>query len=220
VGVIVIAVIAAVVGIGIAVQSSRDQVAGSVSTPTGVTSHNGVLRGPNNAAVSVVVYEDFQCPVCRAFEQRVGPMLADDIAKGTVQLEYRPIAFLDNSSTTKYSSRALTTAACALDSGGPSVFNALHDLLYTNQPAEGSAGLPDAQLADLAAQAGADKAKVQQCQAAGTYDAWAAHVTDQASKDGINGTPTYFVNGKQVTFSNTEDPKVTLGRLISAASNQ
>jgi protein-disulfide isomerase len=78
--------------------------------------------------------------------------------------------------------------------------------------------LTDAELADLAAQAGADKAVVSACQDKGTYDAWAAAVTDQASKDGINGTPTYFVDGQQVTFTQGEDPKVTLTRLIEAAA--
>src|SRR5262245_29209151 len=162
VGGIVVLVIAAFVVVGIVYQSSKDNTAsGPVTTPTGVTSDNGVLRGQDSAPVSVVVYEDFQCPVCKAFEENVGSMLTDEIDQGTVQLEYRPIAFLDHASTTNYSSRALATAACALDQGGPEVFNSLHDLLFTHQPEEGSAGLTDGELADLAAQAGADKAKVE-----------------------------------------------------------
>jgi protein-disulfide isomerase len=169
--------------------------------------------------VSVVVYEDFQCPVCKAFEENVGAMLTDKIDQGVVQLEYRPIAFLDRASTTKYSSRALATAACALDDGGPDVFHKLHDLLFANQPEEGSDGLPDSKLADLAAEAGADKASVESCQEAGTFDGWVAKVTDQASKDGISGTPTYFVDGDKVTFTNGEDPKVTLGNLIDQAAS-
>ena len=43
-------------------------------------------------------------------------------------------------------------------------------------------------------------------------------MTDQASQDGINGTPTYFVDGKQVTFTQSEDPKATLSALIDAAA--
>ena len=219
VGAIVIVLIAAVVGIGIAVQSSRNDVVTDAKAPAGVTADDGVLRGKGSAPVKVVVYEDFQCPVCRAFEQNVGPTLTSYIDKGTVQLEYRPIAFLDNASTTNYSSRALATAACALDDGGPDVFNTLYDLLFANQPAEGGAGLSDSQLADLAAQAGADKSAVEECQQAGTFDDWVTQATEQASKDGINGTPTYFVDGKQVTFTQGEDPKDTLSRLIDAAGS-
>ena len=221
VGGIALVVVALVVGIGIAVQSNRSNVSGDVTAPPGVTAHDGVLRGEDTAPVSVVVYEDFQCPVCKAFEQAVGPLLSQYVDKGTVQIEYRPIAFLDHASTTDYSSRALATAACALADGGPPVFAKLHDLLFTHQPAEGSAGLTDAELADLAGQAGAEKAAVSTCQSDGTYDAWVAAVTDQSSKDGINATPTYFVDGQQVTFAQGEDPKVTLTRLIeAAASNQ
>ena len=93
-----------------------------------------------------MVYEDFQCPSCKAFEENVGSTLATDVSNGQIQLEYRPVAFLDRASTTNYSSRALGTAACALDDGGPTVFTKLHDLLFTHQPAEGSAGLTDGQL--------------------------------------------------------------------------
>ncbi len=218
VGGIVAVVIVAVVGIGIAVQSSRSADTGPASAPAGVTADNGVLRGKDGAAVHVVVYEDFQCPVCRAFEENVGPTLTSYVDQGTVQIEYRPIAFLDRASTTDYSSRALGTAACALDAGGPAVFAKLHDLLFANQPAEGSAGLTDAKLADLAAEAGADRSTVTSCQSDGTYVGWVAAVTDQASKDGVNGTPTYFVDGKKVTFSQGEDPKTTLTNLIDAAA--
>jgi protein-disulfide isomerase len=218
VGGIVALVIAAVVGIGIAVQSNRDEVVTNATAPAGVTAHDGVLRGKETAPVKVVVYEDFQCPVCRAFEQNVGPTLTTYVDRDIVELEYRPIAFLDDASTTDYSSRALETAACALNSGGPMVFTKLHDLLFANQPAEGSAGLTDAKLADLAAQAGADKNAVAACQSTGAFDDWAKEVTEQSSKDGINGTPTYFVDGKQVTFTDGVDPKVTLSNLIDAAA--
>jgi protein-disulfide isomerase len=60
---------------------------------------------------------------------------------------------------------------------------------------------------------------VESCQETGTFDGWVAKVTDQASKDGISGTPTYFVDGDKVTFTNGEDPKVTLGNLIDQAAS-
>jgi protein-disulfide isomerase len=226
---LVIVLIAAVVGIGIAVQSNRNSaVTGRRAlAPKGADAdcHNrashrpscfGIYRG-GSAPVTVTIYEDFQCPFCREFEQQLGPTLLSDINKGEIRVEYRMIAFLDDASTTKYSSRALETAACALDNGGPAVFAKLHDLLYLNQPAEGSAGLSDDQLADLAKQAGADKAAVSQCQAKGTYAKWVAQATDQSSKDGVNSTPTYLVNGKKVTFVQNQSPVTTLTDLIKAA---
>jgi protein-disulfide isomerase len=215
---IVIVLIAAVVGIGIAVQSNRDSAvtSGPSAAPPGADANYGIYRG-GPAPVTVTIYEDFQCPFCKEFEQQLGPTLLRDIDKGEIRVEYRPIAFLDDSSTTKYSSRALETAACTLADGGVSAFAKLHDLLFQNQPEEGSAGLSDSQLADLAQQAGADKAAVSDCQAKGTYDAWVAKATDQASKDGVNATPTYLVNGKEVTFVQNQSPVTTLTDLIKAA---
>ncbi|MEP6666347.1 MAG: thioredoxin domain-containing protein [Nocardioidaceae bacterium] len=145
--------------------------------------------------------------MCRAFEQALGPTITDDVDSGTIKVEYRPMAFLDDKSTTKYSSRALETAACALDRDGRHAFFALHDLLYDHQPAEGSAGLADSELADLAVQAGADKSAVESCQSDGTFAGWVADVTDQASQDGVTGTPTILVDGKKVTFTDGVDPK-------------
>jgi protein-disulfide isomerase len=219
IGVIVVMVIAAVVGVGIVVQSNRDEVAGTSVAPAGVTADNGVLRGQSDAPVDVVVYEDFQCPICKAFEDNVESTMTSYIDDGTVRLEYRPIAFLDEASSTDYSSRALATAACAVDDGGPKVFARLHDLLFANQPKEGTAGLDDATLAKLAGQAGADEAAVAACQSKGTYDGWVKDVTDQASQDGIEGTPTYFVDGSKVAFTQDEEPKATLTRLIDQAAS-
>lgn len=219
VGCIVLVLVAAVVGIGIAVQSNRDSsaTAGPSTTPPGADADFGIYRGDVSAPVTVTVYEDFQCPFCKAFEQQLGPSLRSDISKGEIRVEYRPIAFLDDASTTKYSSRALETAACALADRGPAVFARLHDLLFANQPVEGSAGLSDDQLSALAEQAGADKSAVSACQAQGTYDAWAAKATDQSSKDGITSTPTYLVNGTKVTFVQDQPPATTLTNLIKAA---
>jgi protein-disulfide isomerase len=219
VGSIVLVLIAAVVGIGIVVQSSKDSAVthGSATVPPGANDKFGIYRGDASAPVTVTIYEDFQCPFCKEFEEQLGPTLSADVDKGEIRVEYRPIAFLDDASTTKYSSRALETAACALADGGPGVFAKLHDLLFQNQPEEGSAGLTDDQLAGLAAQAGADKAAVSSCQAKGTYDAWAARATDQSSKDGITATPTYLVNGKAVTFVQGESPQTTLSEEIKAA---
>ena len=88
---------------------------------------------------------------------------------------------------------------------------------FAEQPPEGSAGLPDSTLADLAAAAGADRDAVASCQEEQTYDAWVAAATEQASKDGVNQTPTYIVDGERVTFTEAEDPVDTLSALIDAA---
>ncbi len=86
-----------------------------------------------------------------------------------------------------------------LDTSGPDVAKKFHDLLFEDQPEEGSAGLSDSRLLDYAVQAGAAKADVQQGIADRTFEQWVKNVGDQASKDGVNSTPTVLVNGKKLT---------------------
>jgi protein-disulfide isomerase len=213
----VIVVLGIVVAVAIAIGSSRsDETTGSA--PEGATSDYGVLRGDADAPVEVVVYEDFQCPACKAFEDAVGSTLTQYVDDGTARIEYRPIAFLDEASTTDYSTRAAVTAACTLDDAGSDVWFALHGLLFAQQPAEGTAGLPDETLADMAAEAGADRDAVASCQDDETFAGWVAAATEQASKDGVTQTPTYIVDGERVQFSDAENPADTLSALIEAGA--
>ena len=46
-----------------------------------------------------------------------------------------------------------------LSTAGPDAFLKFHTIAYDNQPAEGSAGVPDSTLIDWAVQAGADKSR-------------------------------------------------------------
>jgi len=177
-----------------------------------------IPRGERSAPVTLTIYEDFQCPACRATEAYLRPTIDRLVEDGTVRIEYHPIAFLDAASTTDYSSRALGAAACVLDRAGIDAYLRMHDLLYLNQPPEGSAGLTDDQLADLAQQAGADRAAVAACMEEGTFAAWVDAATEQASKDDVNATPTLLVNGTELAFSENQDPRVTLEQAVQAAS--
>jgi protein-disulfide isomerase len=154
-----------------------------------------IAVGPADAPVAVDVYEDFQCPVCKAFEDSTGATLAQLVDDGTVQLRYHGMAFLDTSANDQYSTRALNAAAVVVDSAGSEAFQAFHDLLFANQPDEGGSGLTDDQLIEYATQAGASGAAVEQDIRDLTYGDWVATVTDQASQDGVTGTPTVMVDG-------------------------
>ena len=46
---------------------------------------------------------------------------------------------------------------------------------------------------------------------------WVDAATEQASKDGVNATPTILVDGEQLQFSGTESPATTLRDAIQAA---
>ena len=70
--------------------------------------------------MSVEVYEDFQCPICRSFEEQSGDFLRQQVASGAVTITYRPFSFLDDTggSPNDYSKRSTSAALCALDQGG------------------------------------------------------------------------------------------------------
>jgi protein-disulfide isomerase len=192
---VVVAVVIAVV-----VQSNRTATSTNAATPAHTISSGHVIAvGKSSAPVTVDLYEDFQCPNCKNFEDASGKTLAQLVAAGTVQAHYHPMAFLDTAKNNQYSTRALNAAAAVLNAAGSTAFQKFHDLLYANQPPETGSGLTDAQLISYAAQAGATGSTVQTQIKDLTYGDWVKTVTDQASKDGVTATPTVFVNGTQLT---------------------
>jgi protein-disulfide isomerase len=216
---VVVALVAVVVGVGIGVQASRsDSVSPVAGPPAGAVAGFGIPRGQRSAPVTLTIYEDFQCPACRAVESYLDPTIDEYVEQGTVRVVYRPMAFLDDASTTAYSSRALGAAGCVLDQAGREAFVRMHDLLFDNQPAEGTEGLSDDQLIDLAVRAGAERSTVASCVDDERFAGWVAAATDQASKDGITSTPTLLIDEQPLAFSDQEDPRLTLSRTIEAAT--
>lgn len=181
------------------VQTHRTTPSAAAATPAHTVDGTVIPVGSASAPVTVDLYEDFQCPNCKAFEAESGSTLAQLIAAGTVQAHYHGLAFLDTSANDQYSTRALNAAAVVLATAGPDAFQTFHDLLFANQPAEGGSGLTDAQLVDYAGQAGATGSAVQADIHDLTYGDWVKKATDQASKDGVTGTPTVLVAGKKLT---------------------
>jgi protein-disulfide isomerase len=213
VGVVVLVVLALVVGVGVAVQAGRDSGGGTSAAPSGTTSDGaGFALGESGAPVTVEVYEDFLCPACRTFEEARGQTLAELVDAGTIRIVYRPIALLDRASTDRYSTRALNASACVADAAGTDGFVSYHERLFAEQPAEGGPGLPDDRLAELAAEAGAGGDDVGRCIDDLQFRAWAADVTDTASKAGVNGTPTVLVAGERVEVPTPENLRAAVER--------
>jgi protein-disulfide isomerase len=209
IGAVVVAVLAIVVA-GYLVQSTRDTTGRTATVPSGVTDTYGVVIGDASAPRTMTVYEDFQCPICHDFEMRTRSQLRRATADGKIRVDYRMVAFLDDASTTDYSTRALNAAAVVLDTSGKKVFVRFHDLLFDHQPPEGSAGLSDDRLVTYAVQAGADESAVRPGIEKLTFRQWTKNATEAMSKDGVTGTPTVFVDGKR-------QPEPTLQSSIETA---
>ena len=213
VGVVVLAI---VLLIGYLVQSSRDTTGAAATAPAGAVARYAVPAGPASAPVKVTIYEDFMCPFCGQFEAQSRAALEKDIQAGRVQIRYHVLNFLDRSSTTEYSTRAANALAVVLDTSGPTVAKKFHDLLFEHQPQEGSAGLSDAQLTDYAVQAGATKSAVQGGIKDRSFESWVHNGTDQASKDGVNATPTVLINGQKATSTTTAGLVAEVEKAVAA----
>jgi protein-disulfide isomerase len=199
VGSVVVAV--AIIAVVMVVVSGKNDTTGKAvtasGTPQNLTGAYNVVVGKSSAPTTIKVYEDLQCPICQQFEQAAGQQIQAAIADGKIKVDYHMVAFLDRSSSTEYSSRALNAAMAVLSTTGPDAFLKFHTIAYQNQPAEGSAGVPDSTLIDWAVQAGADKADVTPLIDDNAYHQWVVNATDQMSKDEVTGTPTVFINGKK-----------------------
>jgi protein-disulfide isomerase len=149
VAIVVLVLFAGAVGFG-TYRAQRGNGA-DLAVPPGATA-TGVPVGQPTAPTTVDLYLDFQCPVCKAYEQQSGATIAQLVTSGAARVVYHPVAFLDRASTTRYSSRSSAASGCAAEAG---VFPQLVTLLYANQPAEGGDGLPTDRLVALGQQAGA-----------------------------------------------------------------
>ncbi|MBT0567240.1 thioredoxin domain-containing protein [Williamsia sp. CHRR-6] len=232
VGTLVVVVIAVAVGIGlIATKSNKDAQGGK--TPTVVSADGGFVvknaattvpgRPPVPARATLTVIEDFQCPICKDFEATYGDAITQLQVTPGLTIEYKPIAFLDRASTTEYSTRAGSASLCVAEatagSGNYDTWLKFHNVLYANQPAENSAGLPNSKLKELAASAGAP-ASVNSCIDNVDYKKWLARQTAKVLPT-IQGTPTLLLNGKPLQTTDAAGnplPPADLITTITAAA--
>jgi len=157
-----------------------------------------------DAAVNIVTYIDYACPICQTFETANSEQITGWVAQGAATLEIHPISILDRVSLgTKYSSRAANAAVCVANYE-PDQYLAVNDALFAGQPEENTSGLDTAALKTLVADAGADSDEVASCIGDKTFADWVTAATDRVTdgelaSDTVTefvGTPTVLVNGE------------------------
>lgn len=161
----------------------------TVTTPPALA-HDRQL-GSSSAPVTLVVWSDFQCPVCRIFWTASEPQIAATyIATGKVRLVYRDRLVIGPESLD-----AAVAARCADRQGK---FWTYHDYLYANQGAENSGAFSRSRLIAIAAAIDLDTSSFTSC----LSDPSVAQAVQQENAAGVaagvNGTPTLFVNGTLV----------------------
>lgn len=154
---------------------------------------DAVLVG--DGPVRVDAFIDFLCPYCKKFELSAAEALAKLVSDGQAALAYHPMNFLDEASTTNYSTRAAAASACAADQGH---FMEYARALFAAQPPEGGPGLSDTDLIELGREVGLDAATLSACVSAGRYLDWPPYVTARAIAAGVSATPTVLVAGEAV----------------------
>jgi len=180
--------------------------------PSGATAEgDGIMIG--HGPVRVDAFIDFLCPYCRQFELAAESTLARLVADGQVGLVYHPMNFLDEASTTNYSTRAAAASGCAADGGH---FVEYAHALFVSQPPEGGPGLSDADLASIGQNVGLAGTAFTACLADAPYRDWPSYVTARATELGVEATPTVLVNGTAVRA----DPRSIAAAVADAAGGR
>jgi len=184
----------------------------SAATIPGPGSPYGLTIGRATAPHQVVVYEDFLCPDCAAFEKAGQDQLAALAAAGKVQIEYRPVVTLSKYGT--YSARATLMWWLVLKHDGNDVATKFHDLLYAHQPSEQGPFPSREDLYGLAGKAGADTAALKTSVENSDDAQDVVDATKKADDLGVRTMPTVLLDGTRFTTGDT--PADLANNLIQA----
>ena len=158
---------------------------------------DGPARGASNAPVTIVEFEDFQCPFCKRAQDTVEQVLAR--YKDRVRMIHRdlPLRTLHPASW-----KAHEAGRCAEDQGK---FWEYRALLYKNAPA----ATPE-KLNNYASQAGLNVSDFTKCLDSGKFNAIVQKDEDEANRLGIQGTPFFFINGRLLSGAQPESEFVRI----------
>jgi len=141
-------------------------------------------RGPADARVTVEEWSDFQCPFCSRGAQTVTQLRQKYGDKIRIVFRQAPLPFHDHA-------RQAALASLAAHEQGR--FWEFHDALFAHQNA-----LDRASLEALAGKLGLDVARFRRSLDANTWGAYVDQELAEMRSRGIQGTPTFFINGEAV----------------------
>lgn len=163
----------------------------------------GVAASGADEPVQVVAYVDVNCVHCANFERTHAEQIQTWLDEGAITFEYRNVAYLDPNSQTEYSSRGAAALACVADTS-PRAYWDFSAALFNNFE---NGELSDAELADMAATAGAGN--ISTCLEENIFRPWVKFGTQAAETYGVGGTPTVFVDGEEVPDAVSDFATVT-----------
>lgn len=141
-------------------------------------------RGNISSNNIIVEFGDFKCPACKASH----PIIEEILKEYNVALYYRNFPLLMHG---QISFLAAEAAECANEQGK---FWEYHNILYDNQEILTTKD----DLKKYASNLGLNMSKFNNCLDNETYKAEIKKDVSDGEKAGIQGTPTFFVNGKRI----------------------
>jgi protein-disulfide isomerase len=142
------------------------------------------VRGPKNAPVTIVEFSDFQCPYCKKAVPTLHEIEKQYGSKVRVAFKHQPLPFHNNA-------KLAAIASVAAQEQGK--FWEYHDKLFENQQALDRASL-ERYAGELGLNASKFKSALDSKKLEARVDADAA----EAGRSGVQGTPTFFINGQQL----------------------
>jgi len=160
-------------------------------------------QGRADAPVTLVEHGDFECPHCG----RAYPMVKAVQARMGDQLRF----VFRNFPLTKSHEHAEHAAEMAEAAGDQGKFWPMHDVLFEHQDA-----LEDEDLVGYAASLGIDPVWAAAALVQGVFRERVREDFASGVKSGVNGTPTFFING--VRYDGLLHPTALLEALVLAAT--
>ena len=196
----------------------------TVSSGTPVLSAEPSI-GPSNAGVVVTEFADFQCPYCgivhgkstggsqydalRGTEEKI---ISNYANTGKIKFAYHIMAFLGQESID-----AANAALCVRESAGDTGFFAMHDKLFDEQQGEDSGTFSVSNLKQYATEIGYGNQQVLSCIGSGKYDSQVSQSTTDANNMGVQGTPTFMVNGVQAASADYATVKAAIDTALGSS---
>jgi protein-disulfide isomerase len=153
------------------------------------------VLGSRTAPVTIVEFEDFQCPFCARAETTIAA-LEEEYGADKLRIVWKnsPLPFHPNARP------AAEAAMGVFAMAGPAAFWKFNDAAFSNQK-----DLSEPKYAEWAALLGIDAGSLKRGL---DSHAWAAKVDDDlalAKKLNVNGTPAFFINGVSISGAQPHD---------------
>lgn len=174
------------------------------------------VEGKGTSGVKLVEYGDYECPYCQQYEATIEAVQKEFGDQITFQFRNFPLTSLHRNAFA--ASRAAEAAAMQ------NKFWEMHDLLYqtSNWQLWTNASNPNTYFNQYAEQLGLNVTQFKSDFASDKVNNLINADMAEGNKLNITGTPTFFVNDKQVTIANTQTDfeKVIRGAIEQKASAQ